>query len=82
MNSSPWRLEDTTREKPSSSASFRPISSAGRSATGTALQLKVAVACVNPRYCYIDLVVALPCKKCCRYYQQRSSLKRATAIHL
>ena len=32
----------TTREKPSSSAGFRPISSVGRSATGTTLQLKVS----------------------------------------
>ena len=33
---------DTTREKPSSITGFRPISSAGWSATGTALQLKVS----------------------------------------
>ena len=33
---------NTTREKPSSSACFRPISSAGTSATGTVLQLKVS----------------------------------------
>ena len=33
---------DTTREKPSSSAGFRPISSAGRSATDKALQLMLS----------------------------------------
>ena len=39
---------DTTREKPSSSAGFRPISSAGRSATDKALQLMLSNSAPRP----------------------------------
>ena len=38
----------TTREKPSSSAGFTPISSAGRSATNKALQLKLSNSMPRP----------------------------------
>ena len=49
----------TTRKKPISSAGFWPISSAGKHATDTVLQLNLAVVPTGTRYYYIYLVVAL-----------------------
>ena len=42
----------TTREKASSNAGFRCISSAGTGASNKALQLTLAVARAHQRYCY------------------------------
>ena len=53
---------NTTRKTLTSSAGFLAISSAGRRATATALQLFFSSsACLNQRYCYLYLAVARLC---------------------
>ena len=55
-------LDNTTRKTLTSSAGFLAISSAGRRATATALQLFFSSsACLNQRYCYLYLAVARLC---------------------
>ena len=64
MNSYNGRLADvgessTTREKASSSAGFRCISSAGIGATNKALQLTDSSSARRRRYCYTSVAAAL-----------------------